>query len=110
MKSRLVVFLVGVLCQSAFCQSKENIPVPEYFGIYAVLDGKLMKLDSDQVHVNSKVTVQLGVRHAVGNIIQGQPVASLRNEDIPSFTSDFKIVVFSEPSGIQSPLAVAKAL
>src|SRR6266478_2844567 len=102
--------LVCLFAQSAFCQSKENIPIPEYFGIYAVLDGKLIKLDSDQVHLENRITVRLGVRHAVGNILQGQPLASSQNENIPSFTPDFKIVVFSEPSGMQSPLAVAKTL
>jgi len=105
----LILCLLGVP-QLVFCQSKDNIPIPEYFGIYAVVEGHLIKLDAQQVRADKNLTVRLGQRNGVGNILQGQPVASSTNAQVPEFASDLKIVVFSQTGGMQSPLDTAKSL
>ena len=106
------VLLVSLLVvpQSSLCQSKENLPVPEYYGIYAVVAGKLIKLDSQHVQADETVRARLGQRNGVGNILGGEPVAASKAIDIAKFASDLKIVVFSQPSGMQSPLDIAKSL
>jgi Mannosyl-glycoprotein endo-beta-N-acetylglucosaminidase len=95
---------------SAFCQSRNNIPLPEYYGIYAVVDSQLVKLDSEQIRVNKTVGVRLGQRNGVGNILNGEPVAASKTVEVPEFTADLKIIVFSQTSGLESPLDIANSL
>ncbi len=109
---RLGWLLLG-LClapHSVLGQSKESVPVPEYFGIYAVVEGKLVKLDAQQVHTEHTVSVRLGQRNGVGNILQGQSVGGSTTAQIAGFSPNLRIVVFSQPSGLESPLDVAKSL
>lgn len=93
----------------ALCQ-KENIPVPEYFGIYAVSDAHLIKLDAQQVHADKSVGVPLGQRNGVGDILQGRPVATSVETQVPEFASDLQIIVFSQAGGVQTPLDIAQSL
>lgn len=108
-----VAWLLLCLClasRSGLGQSRESVPVPEYYGIYAVVEGKLVKLDGQQVRAEQTVSVRLGQRNGVGNILQGQPVGGSTALQIARFNPNLKIVVFSQPSGLQSPLDVAKSL
>jgi hypothetical protein len=108
----LLTILIGHLLATgfAFSQTSEQIPVPEYYGIYAVISGKLVKLDSQQIRPEETVRVRLGQRNGVGNILQGSAVAASTIAEIAKFTPDLKIIVFSQSSGMQSSLDVAKSL
>jgi hypothetical protein len=83
----------------AYCQSNEKIPIPEYYGTYAVVDGKLVKLDADQIRTVAS-PVRLGQRTAVGQVLDGKPVATSNIVNIAKFTPNLKIVVFSQASGL----------
>jgi hypothetical protein len=91
-------------------RSNATIPVPEDYGIYAVVDGHLIKLDSQQIRANETVAVKLGQRNGVGNILQGQSVAGSTVAQLPEFAPDLKVLVFSEASGLVSPLSIAESL
>jgi hypothetical protein len=54
--------------------------------------------------------VKLGQRSAVGDILNGSPVATNQSVQIPVFDSNFRIIVYSESSGLSSPLGIAKML
>jgi hypothetical protein len=91
--------------------SGQTIPVPEYYGIYVVVDGSLVKLDAKVFHAEKYTTVQFGQRNSVANIVNGQPAAvQPANVQIPVFPADLKIVIFTESSGGESPLDIAKSL
>lgn len=89
----------------------QPIPVPEYFGIYAVVGGHLLKLDGQEVHAEKTVSVMLGQRNGLGNLTLHQPTARPpRNVEVPEFPPNLKFVIFAEASGAQSPLDAAKSL
>ena len=66
-------------------QSSGSIPVPEYFGIYAATDGKLIKLDGKEIHSDRNVSVRMGQRQAVSGVLSGAPVASSQPANVPVF-------------------------
>jgi hypothetical protein len=114
MKCSLVGILQSVgMCLVLICQSSfgQSIPVPEYYGVYVVVDGQLVKLDGTSVHAPRNVTVRFGQRNSVGNIVNRQPAAlSPASVQIPSFPGDLKIIIYQETSGAESPLDIAKSL
>jgi hypothetical protein len=106
----LILGFLGV-APSVFCQSNDNIPVPEYFGVYAVIDGKLLKLDGQEMHADKLATIPIGQRMGVGNVVQRQPATMPpKNVQVPEFPADLKIVIYSQSGGLQSPLDKAKTL
>ncbi|HEX3095272.1 MAG TPA: hypothetical protein VHW72_21715 [Candidatus Angelobacter sp.] len=109
---RLLTAIVAIYLgtAAAFSQPAQGVPVPQYFGIYAVVDGSLIQLDSQQVAVESYVTVRLGHRNGVGNILQGEAVARSNEARVARFTPSLQIIVYSQSSGSQSPLDTARAL
>src|SRR5579864_2970555 len=109
LKQFLFVCLSTVLLrQITTCQS---LPIPEYFGVYAVVDGKLLKLDANEVRSDKNVSVRIGHRNGVGNVVNRQPAAlPSTNIQVPIFSPNLKIIIFAESSGTQSPLATAKSL
>jgi hypothetical protein len=109
-KYLLILCFLGA-AHSVSCQSNANIPVPEYFGVYAVIDGKLLKLDGQEVHADKFATIRMGQRMGVGNVVQHQPAAMpSKNVQVPEFPADLKIVVYAQSGGLQSPLDKAKTL
>jgi hypothetical protein len=117
-KISLPRFLVGFgptlllicACASGLAQPAQSVPLPEYFGIYAVVDGMLVQLDSQHVSASNYVTVLMGHRSGVGNILQGQAVANSTQARIPRFSPSLKIIVYSQKSGFESPLDTARSL
>jgi hypothetical protein len=102
--------LLMCVCATALAQPAQGVPLPEYLGIYAVVDGALIQLDSQQVSASNYVTVLIGHRSGVGNILQGQAVASSTQVRIPRFSPSLKIIVYSQKSGFESPLDTARSL
>ncbi len=101
-----------VICVGASQRSMaEPLPIPEYFGTYAVVDGKLLKLDGQELNAERTAIVRMGQRNGIGNVVKHEPAAmppkSVRIIELPA---DLKIVVFAQSGGLQSPLDIAKSL
>jgi hypothetical protein len=50
-ESVIAPFASGILSLALYCSRLslcQSLPVPEYFGVYAVIEGKLRKLDSQE--------------------------------------------------------------
>lgn len=112
LETGLLTILIAYFLTPGFAvsQASEQLPVPEYYGIYAVVSGKLVKLDAQQIRPEETVRVRLGQRNGVGNILQGSAVAGSTTAEIGKFGSDLKVIVFSQSSGVQSSLDIAKSL
>ena len=113
--SRLLNVLASMIvtCAFLFAQSggAQSIPVPEYFGVYAVVDGHLLKLDGQELHPDMTVNVRLGRRTGVADVVNRQPgTAPPATVQVPELPADLKIVIFGQSSGTQSPLDIAKSL
>jgi hypothetical protein len=89
---------------------RRNIPVPEYFGIYAISDGQLIKLDAKEIRASKNVSVRMGQRQAVSGVLNGAPVATSQSASVPVFSPDLKIVVYLQSGGMLSPLQMAEPL
>jgi hypothetical protein len=84
----------------------QSVPVPEYYGVYVVEGGRLLKLDANPFHADKNTMVRFGQRSSVGDVVNGQPAAvPPANISIPVFPADLKIVIFAE-----SPLQIASSL
>jgi hypothetical protein len=104
------LMLICLSAGTSLALSGQAVPLPEYFGVYALVDGTLIQLDSQHVSAPSYVTVLMGHRSGVGNILQGQAVASSTQARIPRFSPNLKIIVYSQKSGLESPLDTARSL
>jgi murein DD-endopeptidase MepM/ murein hydrolase activator NlpD len=109
--STLLGFVFGTIFLAALisAQAQEQIPLPEYYGIYAVMEGELIKLDSNEVKVKRTIPVRVGWRSAVGNILNGEAVAGSRERHMPEFSPGLKIIVYQQ-TGMVSPMDVADSL
>lgn len=114
MKDTLIRFLAGAaVCIALVPQLSfgQSLPIPEYFGVYAVVDGKLLKLDGQEVHAEKLTTVRMGQRLGVGNVVQRQPAAMPpKSIQVPELPADLKIIIYAQAGGAQSPLDIAKTL
>jgi hypothetical protein len=81
-------------------------PIPEYFGVYAVVGDRLIKLDGNQIRGEKVTEAKLGRRAGVGAVVNGQPIVSSQNTQILEFPADLKIVVYSQTGSLN----VAKSL
>lgn len=89
----------------------QSIPVPEYYGVYVVSNGHLLKLDGKVFHADKNVTVRFGQRNGVGNVVSHQPAALPPvNIPVPTFPADLKIVIYAESTAVQSPMDIAKSI
>ncbi len=103
--NRLVLGIGFNLVFFSLCSMGQSVPVPEFYGIYAVVDGHLLKLDGKVFNPEKKVTVRFGQRNTVGNIVNRQPAAlPPKSTLIPVFPADMKLVIFED-----SPLDVAQS-
>jgi hypothetical protein len=113
-KNTLVRFLVGAAVCVAFgpqLSFGQTLPVPEYFGVYTVVDGKLLKLDGQEVHADKLTTIRMGQRLGVGNVVQHQPAAMPpKSIQVPELPADLKFIIYAQAGGAQSPLDIAKTL
>jgi hypothetical protein len=85
--------------------------VPEYFGVYAVTDGKLLRLDAQEVRAEKTAIIRMGQRLGAGDVENHHPAAlPPKNVQGPELPADLKIVIYAESGGKQSPLDIAKSL
>ncbi len=112
---RNVGIIGGILCcllapNAVYCQSQPSLPVPEFYGTYAVTNGRLVKLDGKEVRADRTVSVKFGQRQSAAEILNRAPVASSHDVNLPVFSPDLKIIVYSQSGGMLSPLQVAEEL
>ena len=98
------------LPHTAACQAGPTLPVPEFYGIYAVSNGQLIKLDGKEVRADKNAFVMMGQRQAVSGVLNGAPVASSQSAGVPVLSPDLKIVVYLQTVGMFSPLQAAETL
>lgn len=105
----LSILIVVSIVPSLHGQAKSSFSLPEFYGTYAVSNGKTIGLDSGTNYPN-KAVVKLGVRNNAQSVCRnGAPVAqSSRDVELPVFSPDVKFVVFLQASGAMSPMAVAQ--
>lgn len=107
----LVLGLLSVLALAAqaWAQTPANVPIPEYYGVYAVENGKLLNV-SGQPSTSTFTPNTVGI-----TVFSGVPrfFAETANEGkleqvrIPQLLKDLRIVVYHQPAGLASPMMVA---
>jgi hypothetical protein len=109
-KKQLAVSFSAMLGLTLSCAS-QSLPVPEYFGTYAVIEGHLLKLDGKEVRPGKFATVRFGQRSGVGEVVSGGHAASpAKPFEIGVFPADLKIIIFGESAGTRTPVTSAKSL
>jgi hypothetical protein len=75
---------------------QQKLPVPEYYGFYAVVDGKLIKLDSaNGVHQVKLATIAIGAGNSLVDVIRGQPATvPPQIVQVIEFPSDVKFIAY----------------
>lgn len=104
------VLWFATMTPTASCQPESRLPVPEFYGIYAASNGHLIKLDGNGVRTERTASVRIGKRSTVSQVLNGEAVASSQTYAVPVFAPDMKIIVYSESSGMMTPLEVAEPL
>lgn len=102
----LLLLASGLLSHQAAGQGNENIPLPEYYGLYALIDGKLCGLDVPTADCSLKtVEVKMGRRAAVGQVLRGDPVATTFPVKAFQVQKGMRFLIYRE-----NPTAVAELL
>ena len=69
--------LVLSLAPAARGQAKEDVPLPEFYGLYLIIDGKLCGLDVEaNVCSLGAVEVKVGARTGVGDVLDGRALST----------------------------------
>lgn len=90
--SALLTALAIAPLHGSWAQGK--IPIPEYYGIYAVIGRELIKLDVQSPQFKRYVEVRLAQKPAIWWLTEGQDfVQTLK---VPEFSPGFSILVFHE--------------
>lgn len=98
--SRFFLTCAGLLLigSAARCAG-QSIPIPEYFGTYAVVDGQLLRLDGKTLNPRRTTTVRFASYTTDQQIQAGQPAAlAPQSIQVPVFPADLKIVVYDNDS------------
>jgi hypothetical protein len=105
----LLSFLVfGLSVHEATGQSKNNesIPLPEYYGLYALIDGKLCGINVQTASCTLKtVEVKMGRRAGVGQVLEGKDLAAIFPIKAIELRKGIRFVVYQE-----NPTALADLL
>src|SRR5882724_4062451 len=100
-----LVLIAGTLARSAQEQPAEKIPLPEFYGTYAVADGRIVGIEPGQPAAGSSVDVQLGRLASAFDVCQkGAPPAQASSASVPVLPGNTRFLVFFQPSGALSPM------
>ncbi len=135
----LTFFLqITVFGQGASAQTAEKVPLPQYYGTYAVSGGKLYKFEEESGHAlvevktgklpTTLVQARLGTdgpgrRSLFSSVcpsddnrntaaIESAAAVLARSEDVPvpALSAEARFLVFFQPSGPMSPMMIARGL
>ncbi len=84
-------------------------PIPEYYGVYVVSDGKLFKADSQEKWPGD-VQISVGDVPRFADVYRGNRLADISKGSVTIFKADLQIVVYSQPSGLMTPQSIAEHL
>jgi hypothetical protein len=76
----------------------ENIPQPEFYGLYMLADGKLCGVDVDFNPCGKAfptIDVTMGVRNGVGNVLNGEPPARTYTTKAIVFKSGVRFISYN---------------
>jgi tetratricopeptide (TPR) repeat protein len=100
---------IAVFGQRASAQTAEEIPLPEYYGTYAVSGGKLFNLEVEPVI--ETVGARIGSLTSLFDVCnKGAPVATAQDGPVAVLSADTRFLVFFQPSGVASPMMIAQHL
>ncbi len=103
----LLPFFLIAFC--AMITSAAEVPVPEFFGTYAVFGDKLLGLDvSTSTAEPRMVSVEFALRASPTDLIDGKPAATRRTMQIPEAPPTIKFIVFIQASGVMTSMVAAK--
>jgi tetratricopeptide (TPR) repeat protein len=117
-----LLLVVGPLGAQALAQTSGNVPVPEYYGTYAVADGKLIDLGSSSAATGTNsVETRIGKLPGedvgiagLGGVAGGRcdtsPVAQVSTESLPEMPSDVQFLLYAQASGPMGPMMFAQGL
>ena len=101
MQNRTVRLCLGIgILLTVFSQaiSGQSVPVPEYYGTYAVVDGHLLRLEAKTFHPRT-TSVDFATYSTEEGIEAGQPAAlAPKSVQVPVFPANLKLVVYENGS------------
>ena len=103
-----VVLFIVVLVPAIQGQKNQAIPIPEYYGVYALSGGKLVNLTSAKE--TKAVTVNLGHRLPVGVVIDKDSVTTTKSLTVMEFGRDVQFLFYLQASPGASPMNSAALL
>ena len=122
-KHEIGSYFMGVLaCCSflfsppSFGQSNSSVPVPEYYGTYALANGKLADLTSPLPGGMHTLQVRVGKIQGEGSYlgpgagICDLSMAQVSDRSLPEVPPDVQFLVYSQASGTLSPMTRAQSL
>lgn len=90
-------------------RATDEVPVPEFFGTYAVADGKLLGIDvSSSTMTPRNVEVRLGRRTGVAAAIDRKPLATTEIVQLPELPGSVGFLFYAQASGFISPMMIAQ--
>jgi len=95
------------------CQTKSNTPLPEFYGTYAISNGKLVSVDSkspQQIAVAAAKVGQHGDTYKICDSGAAVVPSPARVINIADFAGNVEFVVFFQTSGEASAMRVAQGL
>jgi hypothetical protein len=88
--------IILVCSQLAHAQSNEKIPTPEYYGLYAVADGKIIWSDESPSSSSQKmVEIRLGGGSAYSSVMKGATSAEINTARVLEFPGNVRFLVFT---------------
>jgi hypothetical protein len=101
----LFACLAFAAAQAAVAQRREPVPVPEYYGIYALMSGKLFGIGLPKLTMTPEQTeIKIGQPSSGDEVMQGGPPVHVTNRNVLVLSRDVQFLVFAESSsGLPMP-------
>lgn len=98
-KSGFLLYLGFVFLSISQLCFGQSTPVPQYFGTYAVVDGRLLRLDGKTFNPSKTISVRFADLKNENGFMAGQPgIVQPRDLQIPVFPANLKLVVYEDDS------------
>jgi hypothetical protein len=91
--------------------ARDELPVPEFHGIYAAVGSGLISIDAGRSTTEPKMLeVKVGGQKSVGDLLNGRGVTSVESRKLAQLPSAVRMIVFAEKSGLASAMMEASEL
>lgn len=98
-KKLLLVTVLVLLQQTAFAaDASKKIPIPEYYGTYAVVNGKLLAISDGgpSTLTPKQVEIKLGEITPYFRARFGEPLSNVEPANVPQLSADVQFIVYNE--------------